>query len=378
MACLVASVPADEILFVDPSLARERKVVGNVVAESDDGALLVESRDGQQWQIAAEQIRERKPSETPVALYDSEELAEALLEEYGSRFDVHRTKNYVIIYSTSEAFAEESGKLFERIKGVFENYMRRQAGFEPTELRQPMISIIFGSQEEYVRAMQSELGPIAKMTAGVYVPKTNRMFLFDMFGGRDARWMAGAARASQRSPDEIAFLLAHDNVATVIHEGIHQVAFNTGFHNRNVANPLWLVEGLATMMEVPELESKNRWAGVGQNNWDRVDQLRATWDQGGITLDRLLTDDLELRRPDTAQRGYSWAWALTYYLAKTRKKEFMDYVNRVNRRPILTEYSAADRLKDFRDAFDATPEEVEADLRRYIEKSVFKKKRPAP
>ncbi len=155
--------------------------------------------------------------------------------------------------------------------------MNKQVGIRPKPLRQPMIAIVFGTQQEYIRAMQSRLGAAAKATAGVYMPEDNRLYIFDMLGGRDADWFRKASAASAKSPDEIALLLASDTVSTVIHEGVHQVAYNTGFHDRNVRQPIWLVEGLATLLEVPDMDSKNRWAGMGQINWDRAEELKRDW-----------------------------------------------------------------------------------------------------
>jgi len=36
---------------------------------------------------------------------------------------------------------------------------------------------------------------------------------------------------------------------TVVHEGIHQIAFNTGVHNRLCAVPRWTTEGFAMLFE---------------------------------------------------------------------------------------------------------------------------------
>lgn len=374
MTCLVGQTTTwgDRVTFRGER--GEQTVEGNVLGETAEGGLLVQSADGRHWEIEPEELIKREKQEAPVELHDREALAESLEREYSSGFNVLHTKNYLIVYSTSEKFAEEAGRLFERIKSVFENYIRRQAGFDPRPLKQPLIAVIHASRDEYVQAMTQEIGPYARNTAGVYFPGTNRMYMYDMFGGLDEKWVKYASAVTKRTPDDLALLLATDNISTVIHEGVHQVAFNTGFHERGVRSPAWLTEGLATLLEVPEMDSKKRWAGVGQINWDRANELREEWHNLPVnSLEQLVRDDVVLRDPTLFHLGYSEAWALSYFLTKSRRKEYMDYVSRVNRRPIMEEYSPEDRLKDFRESFGETPEQMEGDFRRYVEKTIFKK-----
>jgi len=375
--CLTTSeLFADRISFRDP-IDGHQTIKGNVLSETEDGILIVEGQDGRQWRIASDEIERRDKSDKPVPLFGKEELIEQLKREYGSGFKILETKNYIIVYSTSEQFAEDAGRLFERLKSVFENYIRRQAGFDPEQPKQPLVAVIFKSQEQYVKAMQPQMGVMARMTAGVYVPRTNRMYMFDNFGGRDAAWFSRATGATRKSAGEIAHLLAMDNISTVIHEGIHQVAFNCGFHDRNISNPVWLVEGIATVMEVPEIDEKGKWVGIGQINWDRAELLKEHWQEipEGFLL-RLIQDDKLLRDPETAELGYAEGWALNYYLIKSRKKEFMKFISDINSREVITPYTAEERLADFRSAFGETPEQMEPDFRRFMEKTVFKKSRP--
>lgn len=366
----------DTVRFRDPS-GVERTVSGNLIAEGDKGEIVIEAPDGRHWEIEKADVRRWDESAEPVALLDRDGLIASLREEYGGGFRILETKNYILVYSTSEGFAKEAGKLFERIKSVFENYIRKQAGFEPQQAKQPLIAVIFRSQEEYIRWMKDVIGYASVVTGGVYLPATNRMYLYDMFGGRDEEWLRFATSATGKNADELALLFATENLSTVIHEGTHQIAFNTGFHNRNVRNPLWLVEGLACLMETPEIDSKRRWAGVGQINWDRLDYLRQKYASIPMdSLNQLTTDDMFLRRGRTALTGYAEAWALSYFLTKTKKKEYMKYVELVNGRPPVKDYTPEERIQDFRKAFGETPEQMEPEFRRYLEKTLLKKKRP--
>lgn len=367
---------ADTVVFHEP-FRGERTIEGNLIAEGDDGELLFETPDGRHWSVKKPFLRRWDRSDEPLALLDRRGLTASLRREYGGAFRILDTKNYILVYSTSEGFAKEAGKLFERIKSVFENYIRKQAGFEPAAPKQPMIAVIFQSDEEYIRCLKDQIGVAAFLTAGVYIPATNRMFMYDMFGGRDEEWVQVATLITGKGADELALLLATENVSTLIHEGTHQVAFNTGFHERTVRNPLWLVEGLACLMEVPKLDSKSRWAGVGEMNWDRQEHLRENWMRLPTeSVYDLVTDDGRLRRSDSALLGYAQAWALSYYLTKARRIEYMKFVELVKTRPPVKEYRLEDRLEDFRAAFGQTPEQMEPQFRRYVERTIFKRTRP--
>jgi hypothetical protein len=370
------AIRGEIVVFQDPDKGRTKALV-QIIHETPTGDLLVESQDGRQKLLLSRQIVSREKSAEPFQPFTRDELSAALLDEYPSGFAIHETKNYLILHSTSEAFAKDAGKLLEKLKSVFENYMRQQAGMQPVEPGQPMIAVIFGTQPEYVRQMERTLGPAARQTAGVYVPQDNRLYLFDMLGGRDARWFGRASAASSKSADEIALLLATDTISTIIHEGVHQVAFNTGFHDRYVRQPLWLVEGLATLLEVPDLDAKNRWAGVGQINWDRAEELKRDWSRvGPDSLQDLVAEDNALRIAGSSNEAYAQAWGLSYYLTKARKSEYRDFVARVNRRERWAEYSPEDRLKDFEASFGQSPARMAPEFRRFIEKSVFRRSRP--
>src|SRR5207253_9543744 len=64
------------------------------------------------------------------------------------------------------------------------------------------------------------------------------------------------------------------NIATVIHEATHQIAFNSGMHTRYADNPLWLAEGMAMYFETPDLSSKSGWKTAGAVNDLRLGQFQ--------------------------------------------------------------------------------------------------------
>ncbi|MBY0588351.1 DUF1570 domain-containing protein [bacterium] len=372
----------DEITFWDAA-HRQRTIEVNLLHENEQGDLFAESPDGREWLINRSQIVSHHRHEEKLAPLSRDELVSALTKEFPPSFRQLETKHYVLIYSTDELFAKEAAKLLERIKTVSENYLRKQLSFDSAsrdkqaESKLPMVAVIFGTQKEYVDYLQPRLGPSVSQTAGVYLPQDHRLYLFNMLGGRGADWLAQASKAVEKSPDQISLLLATDTVSTVIHEGVHQVAFNIGFHRRRVSQPIWLLEGWATLLEVPDLEGKTRWAGLGQINGDRADELRKGWGKvSPESIESLIAGDDAFRSADTSSLAYAQAWGLTYYLIKMKKQAFGMYVERINARPEWVPYLAEDRLRDFETSFGISPIRMEAEFKRWIEKNVFKKDRP--
>ena len=348
------------------------KVEGNILAEDSLGNILLEGRDSQHFIISAQDILEQQRSPKPVPAYDRAELRRSLEEEFGPRFRVKRTGHYLIVYSCNPDYADEAGKLFERAYSVFTNYFRRKGGFQLEKLKQPLVAIICASREEYVAMISDVVGSLAAATAGIYSPTSNRMYMYDALGGRTGRALRHQATTDRAAASSAIWLLREQNVSVIIHEGIHQIAYNVGFHHRNVANPLWLVEGMAMYFESPDLDAKGGWRGVGQINRERLEHFRAYFPfRSEDSLSRLTLDDSCFTGP-SAHAAYSEAWALTYYLARARTDDYMEYIKLVNKRPPLVPYTTEERLSDFRAAFGQSGAEMEPDFRRYMTRVVFR------
>ena len=59
-------------------------------------------------------------------------------------------------------------------------------------------------------------------------------------------------------------------VSTIVHEATHQIAFNSGLHQRLSDCPKWFSEGVAMYCETPDLKSSEGWAGIGAVNRNRL------------------------------------------------------------------------------------------------------------
>jgi hypothetical protein len=354
---------ADKLVIRDAG--GERTYVGNALGADSSGAVMFETRDAQLLIVPKDRVVKQEKSSSPTPLWTRTELKTALAEEYGKDFRVTETGHYIIVHSCSVDTARDAGKLLNRAQAVFLGYFLKNGDFRLQKPRQPLIAVFFEDRRHYVEHVTRYLGPNASMTQGVYIPSVNRIFFYNAFGGDAARKMETAVKVDPRFASHLSAKMVEQNISTLIHEAIHQAAYNTGFHNRKIVDlPVWLVEGMAMYFETTDVNAKHGWKGGRTINPDRANRFRAANRRGfkkGF-LEELIVDDSILRDPATAADGYAIAWTLTYYLLKHHQKEYMDYVRLMNARKELTPYSRAARLKDFETAFKMPPSQMEPEF----------------
>ena len=128
--------------------------------------------------------------------------------------------------------------------------------------------------------------------------------------------------------------------------------------------PLWVSEGVATYFETPDLSSDRGWKGIGSVNTPRLERFLSNHRNG--TLGPIVLGDEPFRRPDEAVDAYSRAWALTFFLAQTRKAAFVGYLRTISRKEPLADDSEEERLRDFQTAFGASPADLEEPVLKYM------------
>jgi hypothetical protein len=365
---------ADHVTFrTDEGL---RSVEGNVLARDRRGTILLEGRDSQQFIIPPSSVLRWENVGTKVAPFTKQELRNNLQAEFGLRFKAYQTAHYLIFHSCETSYAKDAGKLFELTYSRFMNFFQQRGKFELRAPSQPLVAIICQSREEYVMMVSKYLGEFATSTAGIYVPASNRMYMYNAFGGQTGNVLRKNLVLNRPAVENFAAILREQNISVIVHEAVHHVAFNSGFHNRNVANPTWLVEGMAMFFEVPDLDAKSGVGGLGSVNEERFSHytsMPASVHREAMV--QIVTDDDIFRDRRTAADAYAQAWALTYYLARARTKEYMAYLRLVNARPPMRSYPAEERLADFRTAFGESPADVETEMRRFLLRLVERRAR---
>ncbi len=326
-----------QIRFTD-SRQRSQTVIGEVVVQARNGGLFVQADDGQIWLLQPEQIQERSTLSEPLEPISADEAARRLLDEMPEGFKIHRTSNYLICHNTNPKYASYVGGLFEQLYRGFFAYWKG-LGWELDTPRFPLVALVFADQDGFQSYAGHELGDTVKSVIGYYHLETNRMTTY---------FLPNAER----------------NVATIIHEATHQLAYNSGLQRRFADNPMWVSEGLAMFFESPDFSSPRGWRSVGKVNRVNLERFRRyVPSRPADSLRTLLADDARLRDSSQALMAYGESWALTYFLLKTRRKEFVAYLQQLSAGEPLQQRSPQERIEMLETALDIDLETLD---RRFV------------
>ena len=327
-----------------------RSGVGEAILELKGGAMLLQTPDGQLWTLYPEEIISSEPTEEEMRPLTADEVFDQFSETLPPGFRVYKTKHYVLVHNTDDAYVKWVGSLFEDLHRGFLNFWK-QRGLKLEEPRFPLVAVVFGDKPSYLTYAQREMGEAAKSMIGYYNLKTNRITTYDLTG------VSGSASGKQRSSAYIRQILsrpeAERTVATIVHEAVHQLAFNCGLQVRLADNPLWMSEGLAMFFESPDASPSARgWGRIGkinQHNFKLFAQyVRARPRDSLVTL---ITNDERFKKTATAAQAYPESWALTYFLIKTREKDYVKYIQELATQQPLNEMSDKERLNLFKKHF---------------------------
>jgi hypothetical protein len=344
--------------------AKPAELVGKIEVEAADGGVLLLSRDGALWPLPKEEIASRRSDDAPFEPLDREALARQILGELPPGFKVQHTKHYLICYNTSPAYAQWVGALYERLFTAFYNYWE-QRGIKLHEPQFPLVALVFDGRESFAQFARGEVGDAAAAMIGYYSLKTNRMVSYDLTGAAGVRAI-GDVGTTARINAILSQPGAERTVSTIVHEATHQVAFNSGLQVRYADLPFWVSEGIAIYFESPDLKSAKGWKGIGLLNVHNLANFRKLAATRPPSLAQILTDDKRFREASTSAEAYAQAWALTYFLIRTRSAAYGKYLEALAEYPPLGEVSAEERLAEFKRAFGDDLPALEAEFLRYM------------
>lgn len=315
---------------------------GRVYAHDDQTAWFLE-RDGHIENITLKDVTAYKVlgSFRP---YNSIELRERLRKELGRTFDITTTGHYVV--ATAHGVGQQYAPLFEDLyRQFFVTFTAR--GFKMHSPEFPLIAIVFPDEAGFHAYCRREGVQPQPGLRGYYLPSSNRVALYDS---------SAAGRTSLQTID-----------STIIHEAVHQVAFNSGIHSRTGTNPKWVVEGLATAYEVANLRENNRIdSALSRANPSRLKWFMESRSRGEPpNFANLVSED----RAFSTQTldAYSDAWALTFYLLEKRSADYTAYLKRLAERDPQQEYLPEQRLADFQRIFGRDLSLMENRVLRFID-----------
>jgi hypothetical protein len=308
----------------------DRQLEGTPLAWSNKQVYLL-ARDGRLWDFAPSESRNFRKINSVFSSYSAAEMRAELERELRGKLVVTGTGHYLVAHPPGrEAWAQRFEDLYRSCVHYFG--LREMRVREPTF---PLVAVVWSRREDFARYSDSAGTRVRDDVLGYYSPMTNRVMLYDQDYG-----------AQRRSFNE--------NDATIIHEATHQMAFNTGVHNRFAPTPLWLAEGLGSMFEAKGVwDWRNHPNRRERVNRGRLGQFLAWRKHGRAAGDfvHLLGSDRRFETNPAAAYAEAWAWV--FFLTETYPRQFAEYVRRVAAREDFEEYPSARRISDFAQVFNS-------------------------
>lgn len=365
---LAPSGAMDVVRFKDGGV--ERRVVGEILVEAEDGGMMLRGRDTRIWIVQPADLIDKEKTDEPFSPLPKAELERVLVAELGPGFNTLTTDHYVIVYNTSKHYARWCGQLYERLFTAYYKYWKER-GFELKPPEAPLVAVVFENKDTYAKYAAPELGDDAGSIIGYYSLKSNRVAMYDL-SGFESRVDddATGVKALQHINAVLSRPEAERTVATIIHEATHQLVLNSGLQTRYAPIPLWNSEGLAVFFETPNPKSNKGWNIIGARNDLRLLQFRdyVAKRRGPDSLLTLIATDDRVRDPRHANDAYAEAWAFTFYALREKKKEYIAYMKSLQKLAALGEDSREARLKVFREAFGEDLEKLDDSFLKYMRK----------
>jgi hypothetical protein len=362
VAMIAPAVAVDQITIKQGG---GRVLSGKVLVEAEDGGVLLQTPEGRLWPLPKEEITAREANQKLFQPLDRDAFKKQLLASLPPGFKAHQTKHYIICYNTSSGYAAWVGTLYERLYAGFYNYWKKR-GAELKEPEFPLAAIVFDTRESYEAYARAELGASTATIIGYYSLQSNLVTMYDLTGVAELKF-AGDRNSQVRISQVLSQPNAERNVATIVHEATHQLAFNSGLQTRFSDTPFWVSEGLAVFFETPDLDNARGWGSIGAvNRYNMINFRKYLRTREPGSLGTLLAEDKRFRDPTTMADAYSEAWALNYYLIKTKPELYAKYLKVLAEQTPLVMQEPAARQEQFVKMFGGDLEKLEAEFLKYM------------
>ena len=229
-----------------------------------------------------------------------------LLRELGNDYEVVGTSHYIVAQPSGTR--QEWSGLFEGLYRDLVRYFQIRK-FQASQPFFPLIAVVCKDQAEFLKYSKGIKIAAQPGVMGYYDPESNRIVLYDQSMGDSSN-----AAAVQMSID------------TITHEATHQVLFNIGVLDRFVINPLWILEGTATLFEAEGTrKSTPRDRLIDRINPERLSSFKAYAGKHDVEyLKRMISDDRAFS--SNPMRAYGEAWAFTFFLMETEPNKLYRYL----------------------------------------------------
>ncbi len=352
---------------------RTSELVGREIADfrvrAGNGKYMLEDEFGEIRILPQSNVASIEPAPDVTAKELRQRYERRLLDEFGAGFNVKSTEHFVFVSDASESYVDWCGRLFESLEEGFRLYARRN-GLELTDRGEPLIVVIFARQTEFIRYAAVETGAPDKLAA-YYNMQTNRVALYDL-SNVEGSGVSTQTRRRRSTLVETREILSRPNaafnVATVVHEATHQIAFNRGVFLRTGPVALWTAEGLSLVFETPNGHAtQGGWGFRGSfpKNTRMINLFREKIDS---MEDPFRTIVAQEKFYQNLEGSYAASWALFYYLYKKNPAALSKYMRHIAEKSPCTVYPAQERLKDFEEFFGDDWEKLDSAVKRYVKR----------
>lgn len=284
---------------------RGDQIIQGMPVDWSQREVLLLARDGSFWTLDLGSITAYRKLADQFYPYSMMELRSQLRGEFGTEYDITTSTHYLVVHPVGQR--DVWNARFEQFYRAFYRYFRLR-GWAGQEPQFPLVAIVLRDQQAYFRYARQWQIPITQEIVGYYCPRTNRIVMYDLstthFSNKDAVW------------------------ETVFHEAAHQIAFNSGLHDRRFPPPRWVVEGLGMLFEVRTVWDPSAQGTLKDRiNVYRLQRLRSFLPRRprGALVETIRSDRRFTSDPDAA---YAEAWALTFFLAERRPQQYLEYLRR--------------------------------------------------
>ncbi len=336
-------------------------LTGRIIAEIPGIAVLLEERNGKLHQISAKQITSRDDAEYIFVPLTSSESVIDLVSQVSDEFEITETEHYILCSNSATEYVEFSGKLLE---SVFDQYYRFMGELKVVvnEPARKLPIVIFANPSDFQVFAKKQHPEISfEDTPGYFSVSDNQTLLLDLTGDRSIRSATSIRKRLAEKPLQ---------VATVVHEAVHQLAFNSGLQVRMADNPLWLSEGLAMYFESGVSRSSLLLSRPGLVNPRHHPTFMKLVQDNRISggLKSLIESDTAIQNVEEMPLAYAKAWALTHYLFREEQIGMQKYLQGIATRKPMVGLTAEQRTQEFQDAFGKLPDEMEREIVSYMKR----------
>jgi len=276
-------------------------------------------------------------------------------------FIQYETRRFVVLSDAHPSWTRAQADRLERTHHQFLRYANRTE-LRPLPLRHKLVCVLFDDRDAYRAFAKTHDGVKDLWIAGYYSPHNDRVAFYhgdanpsvveararldelladvDALDAevRTAHRQGLLARAEEirerreayhahivRERERVDSFAAQINVATTVHEAIHQLMFHTGVQSASVQYPLWVSEGLATAFETDRTGGAFGPDHEHEQRREVFEEMLA--DDRLVPLEKLVSwSEVPSSHRTVVNAMYHQSYALVTWMSRFRRDELREYL----------------------------------------------------